>query len=839
MNQSECHRPGRRRGPLFVLLASLLLAAPLAACSDPEKAKAEHIARGEAFLRERKFQEAALEFRNAVQIDEGAAQAHWGLARAYEGTAQFTEAMGELQRTVALDPNNLDARARLGNYYLIAFQQTKNSQFKEETRRLAEDILQKDPNHIEGHILRGTLLFTDGDRPGALAALQRALELNPQRVETMMSLALYHRQVGDNAKAEEIYRRALQINEGAAIAHLEYARFNVQQNRLDVAERHFRRAVEVDPQSREAHRTLASFYIFNTRQLDRAEEAVRALAALDGDKPEGRAVLADFYAQVGRHADAERAFREIAEQSPDYTAARYRLAELLMMRGDVAGANAQVKEVLDKNANDQQARLLRARLHLNSGDAKAAIEDLREVLKQDARHRAGLYYMAEAHLRSGQIEQARVFAGDLERAYPGDLPTKLMQVQIDLAAAEWQTALRQAGDLLDRLAKTAPDGASVTQQLINELRAKAHTARAAANLQLRNYSAARADFTAARDAEPSSPASYNNLASVALAEGKRDEARGHYERALSIDGANFDALNGIISLYASQRQQTVRSSPVVRTRGGDKGGEGRPGESADPNQNSAPGGGPQADMAPAHARLDQALTVRPDSAPLHYLKAQIYGIERNAQGAERSLRRALELDANFAPAFNALAALYINTNQPDQAVAELRRWAEARREDPNPHVLIGMVEDSRRNYDAACEAYRRALALRPDDVFASNNLAWNYAEHGKGNLDEAMRLAQGVVQRFPDEPGFADTLGWVYFKKGLHGAAVEQLQKAVAKTSARGADAPLYRLHLAQALAAAGRKAEARQQLQQALNAKSNALRPDQAEEARRTLATL
>ena len=820
MNQSECQRPGARRGPLFVLLAALLLAVPLAACSDPEKAKAGHLARGESLLKERKFQEASLEFRNAVQIDENSAAAHWGLARAFEGTNHFAEAMAALQRAVALDANNLDARVRLANYYLVGFQQTKSAQYKDEAKRLAEEVLQKDPNHIEGHVLRGSLLFADGDRPGALAALQRALELDPRRVETLMSLALYYRQVGDVAKAEETYRRALEANDNASIAHLEYARFSVQQNRLDVAERHFRRAVEVDPQNRDARRTLASFYIFSTKQLDRAEEAVRGLASLDGDKPEGRAVLADFYAQVGRADDAVRAFREIAEQSPEYMPARYRLAELLMQRGDVAGANAQVKELLDKSPNDQQARLLRARLLLGSGDAKAATEDLREVLKQDARHRTGLYYMAEAHIRAGQIDQARVFAGDLERAYPEDLPTKLMQVQISLSASEWQSAQRQASDLLDRLSKATPDGATVTQQLISELRAKTYTARAVAHLRLRSLPAARADFAAARDAEPNAPASYNNLASVALAENKRDEARQHFEHALSIDGANYDALNGLISLYASERQRPA------------------PGPAGGAEQSPAAGGA-RADMAPAHARLDQALAARPNSAPLHFLKAQIYGIEQNAQAAEAALRKALELDAGFTPAFNALTAIYINTNQPDQAVAELRRWAEARKDDPNPYVLMGMVEDKRQNYDAACEAYRKALELRPDDLFASNNLAWNYAEYGKGNLDEAMRLAQSVVQRYPEEPGFADTLGWVYYKKGLHAAAVDQLQKAIAKTTARGGDAPLYRLHLAQALAAAGRKAEARQQLQQALNAKSNALAPAQAEEARRTLATL
>ena len=816
MNHRECHHPGLRRGPLFFLLAALLLLAPASACSDPEKAKAEHLARGETYLKEKKFQEASLEFRNAVQIDERAAQAHWGLARAYEGLGQFAQSLDELRRTVALDANQLDARTRLGTYYFIAFQQSKDAKLKDEAKRLLEEVFQKDQNHIDAHVLRSSVLLAEGDRAGSLAAMQKAVELDPRRVETLMSLALYHRQVGETEKAEETYRRALQVNESSSLAHLEYARFNVGQNRLDVAEQHFRRAVEVDPQSREARRTLASFYIFNVRQLDRAEEVVRGLADLDGDKPEGRAVLADFYAQVGRPDDAARVFQEIITRSPDYVQGRYRLAELMMQRGDVTGANAQVKQVLDKNPNDQQARLLRARLLLNSGEAKPAIEDLKEVLKQDPRHVAGLFYMADAHLRTGQPDQARVFAGDLERAFPvgagpvtvGFLLAKLMQAQISLSAGDWRAAQRQSNELLDGLGRTTLT-AEITQQMVSELRAKALTARASTHLQLKNFPAARADFSAARDAEPNSPTSYNNLAAAALAEGRRDEAMQHYERALSIDGANYDALNGIVNLYVSQRQ-------------------------------SAPsGGGSPGALAPAHARLDQALAVRPDSAPLHFLKGQIYGQERNAQGAEASLRRSLELDPAFVPAFNALGALYINTAQPDRAIAELSRWAGARKDDPNPYILTGMVEDSRQNYDAACDAYRKALTLRGDDVFASNNLAWNYAEHGKGNLDEAMRLAQGVVQRFPEEPGFADTLGWVYFKKGLHASAVEQLQRAVNRTAARGGDPALYRLHLAQALAATGRKAEARQQLQQALNAKTNPLRPDQAEEARRALATL
>lgn len=817
MNHKECPRSGNGRSLSSVLLAFLVAALAFAtlACSNPEKAKAEHVQRGEAYLTEKKFQEASLEFRNAVQIDDRLAQGHWGLARAYEGMEQYTQAFEELRRTTELDPNNLEARVRLGNYYILAFQGSKDDKLRAEAERIATEVLAKDPNYIEGHILRGTVLFASGKREEALGALNQAVSINPQRIESLLSLALFHRQMNDAAKAEEVYKRALSINDRSALAHLEYAKFFVSQNRLDLAEAEFKRAVEVEPEHREARRTLASFYLVN-KQLDRAEAAFKALAELDRDRPEGRAVLADFYASIGRYDEAASIYQEIVSKSADYARGRHRLAELMLQRGDQAGATAQVEEALKRNASDREALILRARLRLNQDRPKEAIEDLKQVLKIEPRDRAGLYFMAEACFRAGQMEQSRIFAGDLEKNYPDYLPAKLMQVQINLAAGDAASAGRLANELYARLEKTAPDAGN-SPQLLNELKAKTLTARATTYLQTQNTSSARADFSAARDLTPNAPAAHNNLAAVSLAERKTDEAVQHYERALSLDAANFDALNGLVSLYMAQGK-----------------------------------------FDQAQARVDQAIAGRPNSAPLYFLKAGIYGrlggiaeaegnaeqMKQYAQQAEAVLRRTLEIDPTFVPALNSLGALYIKTNRPDEAVAEFRRMSERRPDDPTPYMLIGMVEDARKNYSASTEAYKRALTVNAESAFAANNLAWNYAEHGTGNLDEAVRLAQGVVQKFPEEPGFADTLGWVYYKKGLHAAAVEQLQKAVRQTQARvargqGTDSALYRYHLGLALDALGRKPEARQQLQQALNmTKGSKLQPEYEQEARKALAS-
>src|SRR6185436_12273652 len=176
---------------------------------------AQHVARGQELLKEKKYQEAALEFRSALQIDEKLADAHWGLANAYEGLQRFQEAFEEMRQTAALDPNNLDVRVKLGNYYLVGAQ--KSPAALGEAERLAKEVLEKDPNHIEGHILMGGVLFAQQKKQEAFAELHRAIELNPQRVESYLSLARFYVLTNDIATAEATYQRAISIGGSSAM----------------------------------------------------------------------------------------------------------------------------------------------------------------------------------------------------------------------------------------------------------------------------------------------------------------------------------------------------------------------------------------------------------------------------------------------------------------------------------------------------------------------------------------------------------------------------------------------------------------------------------------------
>ena len=789
----------------WILLCLLLTAVVfLSGCTNPEKAKAEHLERGENYLKELKFTEASLEFRNAIQIDERSAPSHWGLARAYEGLQRLPEMITELQKTLEYDKTHLDARVKLGNYYLAASK--GRPQLLTEAERLAKETLERDANHIEGHILMGSVLFAQKDPERALAELNRAIELNPQRVESYLSLARFYIVANERERAEETFKKGLSIAPNSSLAHSEYGKFLVQGNRLPEAEAELNKAVEVGPTDRNARFVLASFYLVN-KQLDKAEATFKALAGLDADKPESQIVLADFYSSVGRLDEAVKIYQDTLAKSPDFMQGRYRLAELLLVRGDADGATKQIEEALKKDKQDRQALLLRARIRQRGGQTeglKAAVEDLKAVLDQEPNSRLGLYYMAQANFGLGLADQARAFAGELDRNYPDYLPGKLMQVQLTLFGADangQRAAISLANELLNRLNKTAPDREN-SPQVLAEIQEKTLLARGTAQMQLKNYAAARQDFELARQIAPKDPGVYNSLAALALQENKQEEALAAFDQALQVDATNFAALSGLLTLYARTNQL-------------DKG----------------------------HARVDQLLASYPNSATLHYFKGHMNRLQNNTQGAEAEFRKSLELDSGYIASYSALGELFINMKQEDRAIAEYQKILLIKPDNATVYTLIGMLEDSRKNHDAAADNYRKALEKDQNSIIAANNLAWLYAETGKGNLDEALRLAQGVVQKNPNVAGFVDTLGWVYYKKNLPDLAIDQLRKAVAldEAAARAANvtpSPTYQYHLGMALKEKGDKEGSRRALEASMRLGEQKPFP-YANEARQALASL
>ena len=109
--------------------------------------------------------------------------------------------------------------------------------------------------------------------------------------------------------------------------------------------------------------------------------------------------------------------------------------------------------------------------------------------------------------------------------------------------------------------------------------------------------------------------------------------------------------------------------------------------------------------------------------------------------------------------------------------------------------------------------FRRALELNPEQPQVLNWLGYSLVERGE-KLDEALDMIERAVEARPDSGAIIDSLGWVYFKLGRYDEAVEPLERAAALE----ATDPIVNDHLGDAYFVVGRQREARFQWQRALS---------------------
>jgi uncharacterized protein HemY len=102
-------------------------------------------------------------------------------------------------------------------------------------------------------------------------------------------------------------------------------------------------------------------------------------------------------------------------------------------------------------------------------------------------------------------------------------------------------------------------------------------------------------------------------------------------------------------------------------------------------------------------------------------------------------------------------------------------------------------------------------------VFALNNLAYALAEYGN-SPDEALKIASRAKELAPDNATIDDTIGWVYYKKGLYSNAVQYLESSVKRQPSAARHA-----HLAIAYAKRGNTTQAVSQIEAAMKLNPNA----------------
>jgi tetratricopeptide (TPR) repeat protein len=779
------------------LVGALAGVLALAGCQNQDTKLAEHMSRGDAYLKENKASEAVIEYKNALQLAPNDSKAHYGLAQAYGANKEPQKAFWELQETVRLDGTNIDARLALGQFLLLG----RTDEF-EQALKEAEAVIEADPNRWEGHLLRGVALERLKRVDEAEADYKKALELQPEKPELVGALAGYYLRKGDRDSAEPLYQKLVEMDPSAA-SQLLYAGFLALDRTRDAdAEAAYKKSLELakDENRGEVVQRVASYY-YGRERYDEAEKALKdglearkddldliyALARFyhaRGDKakadsmieqatsakPNDSKPLLILSAYRGRNGDLAGAL-DAAEKAiaiaPEDATAKLRKAELLVDIGvkenskeRLALGRAIVNAVLAKAPDMPEAHFVRAKLDLSEGKADDAVASLRRALDRRADWAQAHFLLASALLMQNDRQQARAevlraVELDAEFVEARRLLTSVHALlgEHDLAIEEARRVLRQQPD--DREMRIALAQSLVSSNKADEARKELDSipldqrgpelsfAIGRIDMLQGKNEAAREKLLAALESQPQHPVILESLLSTEMALGKLDESLARIEKLAgeNPNDANLERLLGIALMASGQ--------------------------------------GP---------------------------------------AGEAKLRRAIELDPNNMAAYQALARYLLGSDRVQAAIATYESAVQKQPTSAPLQFTLGTLYEGVGQRADAVTHYEEAVKLDPNLAIAKNNLAYLMADEGK-NLDRALDLAQEAKAKLPDNGNIADTLGYVLLKKGIPEAAIAYLQEAEASFKPGEADLGAVRVHLAMAYEASKQPDKAREALSRAIAA--------------------
>lgn len=189
------------------------------------------------------------------------------------------------------------------------------------------DALERAPGYADVHNLVGMCLSLLGDSRQALAAFDRAIEINPRYAEALVNRALTLQELGRYEEARESY-------------------------------------------------DLAS-------ESDMEEGVDRFPSVLAARLANQHAGLGDLYSAGGALVEAAEQYRRAIEIRPRFADIRARLARTLIEMGDPRAAVPELEEALDLNPGFLQARINLGLAWYRSGDLDSARREWRRCLEDD------------------------------------------------------------------------------------------------------------------------------------------------------------------------------------------------------------------------------------------------------------------------------------------------------------------------------------------------------------------------------------------------------------------------------------------------------------------------
>jgi tetratricopeptide (TPR) repeat protein len=734
-----------RRAPTFFILVLACLG--VSCHRDPKVELQRYLASGDKYFGEHQYDNAVIEYGNAVRVNPLSGQARAKLAQSYLAAGNTKLAFPQYIRAADLLPDDLDVQFEAG------FLLFKGGLFNEAKSR-ARVILEKKPDDPRALLLLANCLAGLKDSDDAIDVLGRIIAIDPEAAGVYTNLGVLQLSKGERDAAQVAFTQALAASHNSVDALVGLGNFYRVVEDRKAAEETLKRALAAEPNNISVNVTLASLYVEWNRLAD-AEACLKKIAATTKD-PRSFEALAGFYTSVGRSADAIHVLHGLAADPNQYLVAENQIALIQLLSGQRGAGDETIAAVLARDPRNVPGLTTKARLELAAGRADTALNTVHAALLVEPRFPAANLTLGRIFLAQGKAEEARKAFNLVLDVDPTSLPAELELIDLHRKRGELGTAIQFA----DQAVRTHPASliarlARVKTWLVRQ--DDRHLADAELKTLVAKY--------------PTSPAVRGMLGQYYLSVDDNAAARRAFQQALDVNPLSLEALTGLVAIdVAAARPQDARARVDAAL-------------AKDPN---APGPLLLAakvyvgtgNSAKAEELLKRLLHVAPSDVEPYALLARIYVSERRLDEAKKEFAEMARLDPHSIGPPTMLGVLcYVTRDVPGAR----SWWQQALRVDPRAAAaannLAWLYAENNGDLDAALELAQSARTQWPNEPEVNDTLGWIY--YKKKMTGMAVQYLSESAEVDQKNPMFQFHLGMAYAQAGDDAKARRTLQKAL------------------------------------------------------------
>ncbi len=182
--------------------------------------------------------------------------------------------------------------------------------------------------------------------------------------------------------------------------------------------------------------------------------------------------------------------------------------------------------------------------------------------------------------------------------------------------------------------------------------------------------------------------------------------------------------------------------------------------------------------APVQAQQRRLSQSSQERSANEYLKEGTeYLSARRYDKAIDSLKQALALNPNLAPAYLNLGSAYLQLGSYPEAAESIRKAIAINPRDAESRFELGNVYTAMRRPVEAAESFKEALRINPS--FANAQMGLGNVYLNVGQMEQAVSAFQEALRLNPNLVGAHHNLGIAYVRLGRTDAAIESLKTAV------------------------------------------------------------